>query len=60
MVASAWGRVDNLTLTIYGTDNGHNQVDTVRDLYVEIYAEPPYNEGPEEVEDFLLLAGPGE
>lgn len=52
MVASAWGTVDNLTLTIYGTDAGNDQVDTVRDLYAEIYAEPPYNEGPEEVEDF--------
>jgi hypothetical protein len=46
-------------LTIYGTDTGNGQIDTVRDLYAEIYAEPPYHEGPEEVED-LLLAGPGE
>ena len=44
--------VDQLTLTIYGTDTALGQRITVRDLYAEIYAEPPYNEGPAEVEDF--------
>ncbi|MGH3439130.1 MAG: GNAT family N-acetyltransferase [Pseudonocardiaceae bacterium] len=46
--------VDQLTLTIYGTDTSLNQVSTVRDLYAEIYAEPPYNEGPAEAEDFAF------
>lgn len=44
--------VDHLTLTIYGTDTSLAQRDTVRDLYAEIYAEPPYNEGPEETAHF--------
>ncbi|MGH3778243.1 MAG: GNAT family N-acetyltransferase [Pseudonocardiaceae bacterium] len=44
--------VDQLTLTIYGTDTSLGQGGTVRDLYAEIYAEPPYNEGPSEVEEF--------
>lgn len=52
MVASTWDQVEHLTLTIYGPDTSNNQIDTVRDLYAEIYAEPPYNEGPKEVADF--------
>ncbi|MGH3766889.1 MAG: GNAT family N-acetyltransferase, partial [Pseudonocardiaceae bacterium] len=44
--------VDQLTLTIYSTDTSLNQGSTLRDLYAEIYAEPPYNEGPEEADDF--------
>jgi ribosomal protein S18 acetylase RimI-like enzyme len=46
------GGVDQLTITIYGTDTALDQGDAVRDLYAEIYAEPPYHEGPAEVEDF--------
>lgn len=52
MTGSARVGVDQLTLTIYGTDTSLNQRSTVRDLYAEIYAEPPYNEGPDEAEDF--------
>ena len=52
MTDSARVGVDQLTLTIYGTDTSLNQRSTVRDLYAEIYAEPPYNEGPDEAEDF--------
>jgi ribosomal protein S18 acetylase RimI-like enzyme len=44
--------VDQLTVTVYGTDTSLNQCRTVSDLYAEVYAEPPYNEGPAEVEDF--------
>ncbi|MBV9012171.1 MAG: GNAT family N-acetyltransferase [Pseudonocardiales bacterium] len=44
--------VDQLTFTIYGTDTALAQGDAVRDLYAEIYAEPPYHEGPAEVKDF--------
>lgn len=44
--------VDQLRVTIYGTDTSLDQRNTVRDLYAEIYAEPPYHEGPAEVEDF--------
>lgn len=50
MIGSA--RVDQLTLTIYGTDASLNQRSTVRDLYAEIYAEQPYNEGPDDADDF--------
>jgi ribosomal protein S18 acetylase RimI-like enzyme len=45
-------RVDQLTLTIYGTDTSLNQRSTVRDLYAEIYSEPPYNDGPDDADDF--------
>jgi GNAT superfamily N-acetyltransferase len=52
MTASARVGVDQLTLTIHGTDTSLNQRSTVRDLYAEIYAEPPYNEGPDEADGF--------
>jgi ribosomal protein S18 acetylase RimI-like enzyme len=52
MTGSARPSVDQLTLTIYGTDTSLNQRSTVRDLYAEIYAEPPYNEEPDEADDF--------
>lgn len=44
--------VDRLTLTIYGTGTAAAQGGAIRNLYAEIYAEPPYHEGPAEVEDF--------
>jgi ribosomal protein S18 acetylase RimI-like enzyme len=44
--------VDRLTVTIYGTDTSLDQRDVVGELYAEIYAEPPYGEGPADVEDF--------
>lgn len=44
--------VDRLTLTIYGTDTSLDQRSTVGELYAEVYAEPPYYEGPAEVADF--------
>lgn len=44
--------VDRLTLTIYGTGTAAAQSGAIRNLYAEIYAEPPYHEGPAEVEDF--------
>lgn len=44
--------VDQLTLTVYGTDTSLDQRSTVGDLYAEVYAEPPYHEGPTEAADF--------
>jgi ribosomal protein S18 acetylase RimI-like enzyme len=44
--------VDRLTLTIYGADTSVDMLSTVGELYAEIYAEPPYDEGPAEVEHF--------
>jgi ribosomal protein S18 acetylase RimI-like enzyme len=44
--------VDRLTLTIYGTDTSADMLSAVGELYAEVYAEPPYDEGPAEVEDF--------
>lgn len=44
--------VDRLTLTMYGADTSAGLLSTVGELYAEIYAEPPYDEGPAEVEDF--------
>jgi ribosomal protein S18 acetylase RimI-like enzyme len=44
--------VDRLTLTIYGADTSGDLLRIIDELYAEIYAEHPYNEGPEEVEDF--------
>ncbi|MBV8540930.1 MAG: GNAT family N-acetyltransferase [Pseudonocardiales bacterium] len=52
MSGSARVGVDQLTVTVYGTDTSGAQGDTVRDLYAEVYAEPPYHEGPAEVADF--------
>jgi ribosomal protein S18 acetylase RimI-like enzyme len=52
MTASTRVGVDRLTLTIYGTDTSLDQGATVADLYAEIYAESPYNEGPKEVASF--------
>lgn len=52
MSSSARMGVDHLTVTIYSTDTSLDQRSTVRDLYAEIYAEPPYNEGPTEADDF--------
>jgi ribosomal protein S18 acetylase RimI-like enzyme len=44
--------VDRLTLTIYGADMSLDMLSTVSELYAEIYAEPPYDEGPADVADF--------
>ncbi len=52
MTRSTQVGVDQLTLTIYGTDTSLNQRSTVGNLYAEIYSESPYNEGPAEADDF--------
>lgn len=52
MSSSSQVGVDQLTVTVYGTDTSLKQRSTVHDLYAEIYAEPPYNEGSAEAEDF--------
>jgi ribosomal protein S18 acetylase RimI-like enzyme len=44
--------VDRVTLTIYGADTSMDMLSTVGELYAEIYAEPPYNDGPADVEHF--------
>lgn len=44
--------VDRLTLTIYSADASADMLSAVGELYAEIYAEPPYNEGPADVADF--------
>jgi len=51
-IASPVG-VDRLTLTIYGADTSADLFSTVNELYAEIYAESPYDEGPAEVQDFI-------
>jgi ribosomal protein S18 acetylase RimI-like enzyme len=45
--------VDRLTLTIYFADTTLDVLSTVNELYAEIYAEPPYGEGPADVADFM-------
>jgi ribosomal protein S18 acetylase RimI-like enzyme len=45
--------VDRLTLTIHGADTSVELLSTVAQLYAEIYAEPPYHEGPADVADFI-------
>lgn len=50
--SAAVGEPDALTLTRYGPDTGPAQFEVVRELYAEIYAEPPYLVGPPEVRDF--------
>ncbi len=44
--------VDRLTLTIYGAETSMDMLSTVAQLYAEIYAEPPYDEGPADVAEF--------
>jgi GNAT superfamily N-acetyltransferase len=36
----------------YAGQDAHDHLGTVRVLYAEVYAEPPYGEGPEDVADF--------
>src|SRR5262245_19511289 len=45
--------VDRLTLTIYGADTSADLLNTIGELYAEIYAEPPYDEGPADAADFM-------
>ena len=44
--------MDRLTLTSYGADTSVDMLSTVGQLYAEVYAESPYNEGPADVADF--------
>jgi ribosomal protein S18 acetylase RimI-like enzyme len=43
--------VTTVTLTQPGPDSG--LVATIQPLYTEVYAEPPYHEGPTEVQEFI-------
>jgi GNAT superfamily N-acetyltransferase len=45
-------RREQLTLSVYGADTGLAQLDTVRELFAEVYAEPPYCLGAGDVADF--------
>lgn len=49
---------DQITLTSYGADTGLAQLSVVCGLFAEVYAEPPYWLGPEDVADFAA-AWPG-
>jgi ribosomal protein S18 acetylase RimI-like enzyme len=40
------------TVSRYDGDSALEQLDLVRELYAEVYAEPPYREGPEDVAAF--------
>lgn len=44
--------LDQFTLTRHGADTAVAWLGTIRELYAEIYAEPPYREGPADVADF--------
>jgi hypothetical protein len=43
--------ISTVTLTKPGPDPG--LVATIQPLYTEVYAEPPYHEGPTEVQEFI-------
>ncbi|MGH3930802.1 MAG: hypothetical protein ACRDTF_12575 [Pseudonocardiaceae bacterium] len=52
MTAGDHSGPDQLTLNHHGADTGLAQLSVIRDLYAEVYAEPPYREGPADVADF--------
>lgn len=52
MTASPPTPVGHLVLVVHGGDTAAEQLDTVRRLYAEVFAEPPYRDGPAEVETF--------
>lgn len=52
MTAGDHPGLDQLTLNHHGADTGLAQLCTIRDLYAEVYAEPPYCEGPADVAEF--------
>ena len=41
-----------VTVAEYDGEAARDHLDVVRDLYAEVYAEPPYREGPEDVAGF--------
>ncbi|MDQ3152445.1 MAG: GNAT family N-acetyltransferase [Actinomycetota bacterium] len=43
---------DQLALDHHGADTALAQLSVIRCLYAEVYAEPPYREGPADVADF--------
>lgn len=53
MTASDHPGLDQIVLDHHGADTGLAQLDVVRNLYAEVYAEPPYYEGPADVVDFV-------
>lgn len=52
MTTASQARLDQLILTVFGAGTAPTQLETVRSLYAEVYAEPPYYEGSDEAEDF--------
>lgn len=42
-----------ITFTVLDGAGARPHVDALRDLYAEVYAEPPYNEGPAHVRQFV-------
>lgn len=52
MTASEHPGLDRIALDRHGADTGLAQLGVIRDLYAEVYAEPPYGEGPADVTEF--------
>lgn len=44
--------LDRLVLVVHDGDTAVERLDVVRRLYAEVFAEPPYHDGPAEVETF--------
>jgi len=52
MTATERESLDGLVLAVYDNTTAPELLETVRNLYAEVYAEPPYCDGPAEVEAF--------
>lgn len=54
MTAADRPGLGRIILNNHGADTGLAQLSAIRDLYAEVYAEPPYCEGPADVADFAV------
>ncbi len=52
MTATERESLDGLVLAVYDNTTAPERLETVQNLYAEVYAEPPYCDGPAEVEAF--------
>lgn len=44
--------LDEVTVTVHRHGTGLDELDTVKEIYANAYAEEPYNEGPDDVAEF--------
>ncbi|GAB1819635.1 GNAT family N-acetyltransferase [Herbidospora sp. RD11066] len=44
---------EQIAVSLWADDNATSMLDTILPTYEEVYAEPPYNEGPQDIADFI-------